>query len=71
MAVLDMTAATELCEDTNSRWKNTLRPLIRTSTGAGGGGGQEKPQWKAALKVRSPSERSYAEGGSLRTNRLG
>ena len=67
MAVLDLTANSELCEDTNSRWKNTLRAI----QGAGGGGGQEKPQWKAALKVRSPSERSHTEGGSLRTNRLG
>jgi len=32
---------------------------------------QEKPQWKAAVKVRSPSERTYSEGGSLRTARLG
>lgn len=72
MAVLDMTASTELCEDTNSRWKNTLRPLRSSTVAAGaGGGGPEKPQWKAAVKVRSPSERSYAEGGSLRTARLG
>jgi len=56
-----MTAASELCEDNQSKWKNMLRT----------NGSSQKPQWKAAIKVRSPSERSYAEGGSLRTNRLG
>ena len=61
MVAQDMTPSTELCEDTNSKWKNMLR---NTSQGA-----QEKPQWRAAVKVRSPSERSFHEGGSLRTNR--
>ena len=42
MAVLDLAASSELCEDNNSKWKNTLRG--KTST-------QEKPQWKAAVKV--------------------
>ena len=83
MAVLDLAASSELCEDNNSKWKNTLRGKAST---------QEKPQWKAAVKVvdeivffinwkvtgnvycnqvRSPSEKCYAEGGSLRTNRQG
>ena len=39
---VEMTAASELCEDTNSKWKN----MLRNTSGA-----QEKPQWKAAIKV--------------------
>ena len=42
MAVLDLAASSELCEDNNSKWKNTLRGKAST---------QEKPQWKAAVKV--------------------
>ena len=42
MAVLDLAARSELCEDNNSKWKNTLRGKAST---------QEKPQWKAAVKV--------------------
>ena len=61
MAVLEMAPSSELCEDTNSKWKNMLRSKKSS--------GQEKPQWRAAVKVRSPSERSFAEGGSLMTNR--
>lgn len=64
MAADLMTASTDLTEDNNTPWKNLLRSNSTLTR-------QEKPQWKAAVKVRSPSERSYAEGGSLRTNRLG
>ena len=42
MAVLDLAASSELCEDNNSKWKNTLRGKAST---------QERPQWKAAVKV--------------------
>ena len=60
-------------------WQSTLRSA---STGAG-----PRPQWRAAIKVRpqlrspevtqsltqvrSPSERSSGEGGSLATSRQG
>ena len=36
-----MTAASELCEDNQSKWKNMLRT----------NGSSQKPQWKAAIKV--------------------
>ena len=51
-------------EDRNTTWRQMLRSNSTLAR-------QEKPQWRAAVKVRSPSERSYAEGGSLRTARLG
>lgn len=59
-----ISAGTDLAQDHHTRWKDMLRSNSNVTR-------PEKPQWKAAVKVRSPSERSYAEGGSLRTNRLG
>ena len=45
-------------------WNNSLRrrPVSSSSSKA-------RPEWNSSMKTNSPSERTYAEGGSLRTQR--
>ena len=57
----------DVYDDTKPRWKNSLRTQNERQSVERDGNG--KPIWKPAPKANSPSSKTYAEGGSLRTQR--
>ena len=67
MAVLSTEHCGDVYEETKPRWKNSLRTQGERQSAEKDVEG--KPMWKPAPKATSPSARSYAQGGSLRTQR--